>query len=535
MKATDARELPATRRDWQDNTNSPPNVVWLVSDHQAHANHPALESPGANLPLRQYMARNGVQFDRAYTVLPVCTPARTSMLTGFYPHRHGITENEGRFGGREGLREQDRLLSHDLADIGYRCAYFGKWHLSDQWSAQEFGFEGFSLPGYGYPYGTEEYRAYLERYDLPEPVVFIEQAGESGQRQGQRPSLMDEHDWFDYEAGSAILETPAATHEAYFVSRLACEWLESHRDGGMPFFLRVDPWGPHPPYIVAPPFLGIFDHTSPVPTPSFSSDLSHRPQHHRDYREYWHEVLGLDLEHWQRQIARCCEHVALVDSALHEVLLTLERLGLLENTVVFFTSDHGDAIGSNGGISNKGGLMVEETLRVPLLACGPPPIACGQTCGSLVTNMDITSTIADLCGLDIEERLDGKSLMPLMKQPSAADWRDTLMVEHYGLHVPLFQRALLTEQHKLVVQQDGFEELYDLHNDPAELVNLAGREAHRETLVAMRVALASAMRQFDDSCDEALEVLTFLEGLPGQGCEPVVEKEQRHCNQERKT
>jgi arylsulfatase A-like enzyme len=179
--------------------------------------------------------------------------------------------------------------------------------------------------------------------------------------------------------------------------------------------------------------------------------------------------------------------------------------------------------------------MVEETLRIPLLACGPPPIAHGQTCGRLVTNMDITSTIADLCGLDIEERLDGKSLMPLMKQPSAANWRDTLMVEHYGLHVPLFQRTLLTEQHKLVVQQDGFQELYDLHNDPAELVNLAGREAHRETLVAMRVALASAMRQFDDSCDEALEVLTFLEGLPGQGCEPVVEKEQRHCNQERKT
>jgi arylsulfatase A-like enzyme len=228
-------------------------------------------------------------------------------------------------------------------------------------------------------------------------------------------------------------------------------------------------------------------------------------------------VLGLDAEQWQRQIARCYEHVALVDSALYEVLLTLERLGLFDNTIVFFTADHGDAIGSNGGVLNKGGLMVEETLRIPLLVCGPQPIARGRTCERLVTNMDIVATITDLCGLGIEEMLDGKSLVPLLNQPSAVDWRDTLMVEHNGLHIPLFQRALLAEQQKLVVQQDGFEELYDLHRDPAELVNLAGCEAHRETLVAMRAALASAMRQFDDDSEEASRLLSFFEALREQG------------------
>ena len=496
--------------------SSRPNIVWLVSDHQAHANHPALESPGANLPLRQYMARNGVQFERAYTVLPVCTPARASMLTGLYPHRHGITENDGRFGGREGLGRQDRLISHALADAGYRCAYFGKWHLSNQSSAQDFGFEGFSLPGYGYPYGTEEYRAYLERNDLPQPVVFIEQAGESQKGQGQHLSLVDEPDWFDYEAGSAILKAPAETHEAYFVSRLACDWIESHATEGDPFFLRVDPWGPHPPYLVAQPFLGAFGDLSPAPTPSFVSDLNHRPQHHRDYRDYWHEVLGLDPEQWQRQIARCYEHVALVESALFEVVQTLERLELLDNTVVVFMTDHGDAIGSSGGVSNKGGLMVEETLRIPLLVCGPRPIARGRTCGRLVTNMDIGATIADLCGLETEDTFDGESLLPLLVSPSAAGWRDTLMVQHYGLHVPLFQRALLTDQYKLVVQQDGFEELYDLQSDPSELVNLVGNNTHEETLAVMRAALASTMRQFDDDSEEAYELLSLLEALPVQ-------------------
>jgi arylsulfatase A-like enzyme len=261
---------------------------------------------------------------------------------------------------------------------------------------------------------------------------------------------------------------------------------------------------------VAPPFQEAFDHLSPAPTPSFASDLEHRPKHHRDYRDYWHRVLGLDADQWQRQVTRSYEHVALVDAALFEVILTLERLGLLDHTVIFFTADHGDAIGSNGGVSNKGALLVEETLRIPLVVCGPPPIARGETCERLVTNMDITATIADLCGLDIEEHFDGKSLLPLLVQPQESDWRDTLMVEHYGLHVPMFQRALLSERYKLVVQQDGFEELYDLQDDPAELVNLAGREAYRAILVAMRAALATSMRQFDDDSELARRMISFL-------------------------
>ncbi len=88
------------------------------------------------------------------------------------------------------------------------------------------------------------------------------------------------------------------------------------------------------------------------------------------------------------------------------------------------------------------------------------------------------------------------------------------MVEHYGLHVPLFQRALLSERYKLVVQQDGFEELYDLQNDPAELVNLAGCEAHRRTLATMRTALATSMRQLEDDSDPAAELLSSIRTMP---------------------
>ena len=102
------------------------------------------------------------------------------MLTGLYPHCHGVTENDGRFGGRPGLDQTDWLVSRAFRESGYRTAWFGKWHLSGETGADSFGFEGFSIAGYGYPYGTPDYREYLDRYSLPAPVATVELRGESG-------------------------------------------------------------------------------------------------------------------------------------------------------------------------------------------------------------------------------------------------------------------------------------------------------------------------------------------------------------------
>ena len=119
-----------------------PNVLWIVADHQVHATRP----PGFSaFPLQQALRRLGTEFQRAYSVLPICSPARASMLTGLYPHAHGLTENDGRFGGRAGLEKEDWMIQHALGDAGYRCGWFGKWHVSNQVSALDFGFDGYSL------------------------------------------------------------------------------------------------------------------------------------------------------------------------------------------------------------------------------------------------------------------------------------------------------------------------------------------------------------------------------------------------------
>ncbi len=476
--------------------NRPPNIVWMVADHQAYANRPPV---AANFPVQARLAREGMRFERAYTVLPICSPARASMLTGLYPHAHGLTENDGRFGGRPGLDPSDWLVHGPLLEAGYRCAWFGKWHLDNKRSARDYGFEGFSLPGYGYPYATPEYRTYLKRAGLAPPAAVVEMPGESGLPGGTRINLTEVADWFDYEAGSALLDSPADTHEAFFLASLAEDWLGSI--GDTPFFLRIDPWGPHPPYIVAEPYRSLFEQDGIDLAPNFDLSLEGRPEHHRTYRDYWGATLGLDASGWRRMAMRALQHGALVEAALGRVLDALDRAGLTELTLVVFCADHGDAVASNGGVSNKGSLMVEETMRIPLLVRGPG-VACGATCDRIVANIDLAPTILQYCGVGSGIQMHGESLSSLLRDPTAA-FRRGLMAEHYGLHEPDLQRAYYEASWKLVVQENGFEELYDLKTDRYELHNLASVPEHAVALDHMRAGLHRAMFNAGD-CETRL-------------------------------
>lgn len=467
----------------------PLNIIWICMDQHPLANRGAIAE---NLPLQKRMALDGVRFVNALTVLPICSPARASMLTGLYPHAHGLTENDGRFGGRAGLDGSDWMVHQPFAAAGYRTAWFGKWHLDNSSDASAFGFEGWSLPGYGYPYGTESYRAYLDRAGLPPPIATVELPGESGAKPGTRHSLADLEDWPDYEAGTLILDGPAKTHEAFFVADLASQWLKEN--AASPFFLRIDPWGPHPPYLVAPPFRDAFAGADLRPA-NFASDLAHRPRHHRDYRTEW-AGLGLDDAGWRRLAQRSLEQTALVETALGGVLDTLDAAGLSDSTLVVVSADHGDAVASNGGVANKGGMLVEETIRIPFLLRGPG-IPKGETVEQVVTNLDIAPTLLGAARLKAATGLQGRDCAELLGSDEKP-WRDGAMVQHYGLHQPLLQRAWRTQSWKLVLQEDGFRELYDLSVDPEELTNLADDPSFLGNRSSMQNALFAEMSRMGD-------------------------------------
>ena len=328
--------------------------------------------------------------------------------------------------------------------------------------------------------------------------------GESSLAAGTQIALTEVDDWFDYESGVARLDGSAETHEAFFLAELARTWMQSIDD--RPFFLRIDPWGPHPPYLLAAPFHAMLDPTGIELPANLQFDLACRPAHHGRYRDYWTRTLDLDTEGWRRMIARALEHVALVEAALLGVIDALDRMGLAETTLVIFTADHGDAVGSNGGVCNKGGLMVEETMGIPLLIRGPG-VPSGHSCGHLVSYLDIAPTILRLSGLGGEARCHGRSLLEVDGR-SSAPGRDGFMAQHYGLHEPIARRAYYADRFKLVVQEDGFAELYDLQADPYEMQNRAASPEYQAMLQDMWAGLRAAMEETGDNDSRLSNILS---------------------------
>ncbi|MES2460989.1 MAG: sulfatase-like hydrolase/transferase [Armatimonadota bacterium] len=511
-----------------------PNIVWLNSDHYAYAHHLELNRALIQTPAFDRLCAEGTRFDNAYTVCPLCTPARASLVTGQYPHAHGILNNDGKFGSRLSFLPDAPIYSRDLREVGYRSALFGKWHAvgGGAGTAQDHGFEGWTAPRYGDPYSSPVYREYLRERGLPdEPMVDIEWHIRDASRLG-RTRLEDtggSASGVTYHASAGVIDGPKEVHEAYFVTHLANRYLEERARDGEPFCLRVDPWGPHQPYYVAAPFAGTVNPADIAPYPSFTHPLEDRPAHHRDFREQITKGIStVTWEDWRPVVARCYEHIALVDDALSTVLETLDRLGMAENTIVVYSADHGDIIASHGGLFDKGWLMVEETMRIPLAFRDTGNGAArGRRSAALVSNLDVVATVRDAAGAPAAG--DGASLLPLLREPDSSStlWREDLMLEshgHYGRN--LLQRMLRWKNWKYVAhgenndssdQSDDCDELYDLAADPYELRNLIADEESQKVLREIRARLADSMVRFQDDSPDARELWERLnKTLPSQ-------------------
>ncbi len=492
-----------------------PNIVWLTSDHMLYAHHKRLTGY-PQLKTYDRICNEGIEFNNAFSVTPLCQPCRASLLTGVYPHRHRMILNDGQAGAKLDFAPDEALFNRPLEQAGYRVGYFGKWHTGEERIAKDYGFEGFSCPGYGHPYWTDEYDDYLTEQELPQPEVEIERWVGFPEWTGRSIRLVDfpkpyASPYFLMES-SGILKSPVETHEAYFLAHLANRWLEDAASSDQPFCLRVDPWGPHHPFWVAEPFLNTVDPASIPPYPSFGNDLSHRPQNHRDLLKYRQEYANHpEWSDWQWFITRAHEHAHLVDAALGRILDKLDELGLTDNTIVIYTVDHGGALGSNGQLVDKGWIMTEETVRIPLGVRWPEKIATGQNTDKFVMNMDIVPTVLEAAKATIPDPCDGHSLLGLCQNPTNTSWRDDLMLEHHGHYDEIYlQRQLRYGHYKYTAHLNDRHELYDLKTDPFELDNLIDNPDYAELLKEMSERLRQQMENHKDDASEAQALLTQL-------------------------
>lgn len=484
-----------------------PNLLFILNDHQAYYGHGA---DGGVTPLRpnfDRLAAEGAVFLQNHSVTPMCGPARRSFLTGLYPHTHGQVHNEN-----------DPHYNHDVyLDLlhfgGYRNFYYGKWHAGPG-CAYDHYCDGFSQQGYGNPYNTPRYAEYCKERGLPRATHRIDMSfpnpGLSSYRTFKEMvpgALYQCREYYSGESATGVTVTPEDTHEAFFVANMACDKLEElARDGDeRPFALRVDFWGPHQPFFPTQKYLDMYDKTKIKPYPSLYDTLEDKPAVLKSEAQ---SPMGKDgvvvtpsplsPEDWQDILVHAYAHCTMVDAAAGRVLDKLKELGLDENTLIIYTTDHGDALACHGGHFDKDSHMAMEVLRTPLAMAWKGHIAPGQVYDGYTFTCDVPCTLMDAAGLEFSNDVDGKSLMKLLD--GAEPQRESLMLETYGhgYGTTIIGRTLLHDGWKYTCTENDLDELYNHREDPFELRNLAALPEYAEQRKQMRSLLRAEQEKSKD-------------------------------------
>ncbi|MEO3754575.1 sulfatase-like hydrolase/transferase [Streptomyces sp. B6B3] len=430
------------------------NLLFLMTDQHRVDTLGCYGNAHVDTPNLDRLAATGTRFDRCYTPTAICTPARASLLTGQAPFRHRLLANQERnVGYLEDLAEDAFTFPDALRQRDYQLGLVGKWHVGTHRTAASFGFEGPPLPGWHNPVDHPDYLAYLAERGLPPYRISDRIRGTTPN--GNPGNLL-----------AARLHQPVeATFEHYLATR-AIEHLERYAATGRPFFLATHFFGPHLPYLLPDAYFDRYDPDLVELPASIAETFDGKPQVQRNYSAHW-TFDSMPLEVTRKLIAVYWGYVSLVDEQLGRILDRLDELGLAGDTAVFFTADHGEFTGAHR-LHDKGPAMYEDIYRIPGIVRlpGAPP----QVRQEFVNLMDCTATILELAGCDPAPAVDGRSLVPLLRGEHPA-WAPDMTAEFHGHHFPYPQRMIRDERHKLVVNPESVNELYDLRADPHELRN----------------------------------------------------------------
>jgi len=496
-------------------TDSKPNILWIITDHALHYGH---HRPGEfefNRPHLDAFCREGVTFRRAYSVSPTCTPARSSMMTGQYPSRHGQRWNTLAFPphNRDDFASGQMLYSHYLSSAGYRNAYIGKWHCGHRRLPIDYGIEGWSLPGYGPTYMSEEYEKYCSQRGLGPATACIENHRRFPEYNGQKMVLHSdiEPNWHFMDA-FGVLQGPPEAHEVNFVEHLCSRKIRELAQGDQNWSLVASFWGPHHPYFPSEPYASMYNPADIPEYPSFHETYQNKPFRYVIHRDltYLGRADMWDWPTWSRALALGFGQARQLDDAAGRLLATLAETGQAENTIVIYCADHGDAAASHGGLWDKSSTCIEEVVRIPMALRWPAGFEGGQYSDALVSNMDITATVLDAAGITTPEIMQSRSLLPLCLNNGQTPWPDHLVCEHNGHHDDILQRMIVTRDYKYVAAHLDGDELYDLREDPYEMTNLIDSPRHAAVLRELRIKLVQHMQ-----ANETLTMGTGVEYTPG--------------------
>src|SRR5437667_1315087 len=465
-----------------------PNLIVFLPDQQRADTLACYGGVKVHAPNLNKLASESVVFERAYVTHPVCTPSRSSLMTGTWPHINGCTRNS------VSLDRRFRVFPDLMEDKDYHTAYMGKWHLGE---------EGPAGRGFQEWISTEPHGDYAN---------FLISRGLTPDKQNGGFSEL------------AVSDCPLELSRPKFLERHACEFIEKQQRS--PFILVVAFVEPHSPYngpLNDEHLLSEVDLDVTATLP----ESENIPLRYRLMREWQQAEAILDRERLPTQLffgitpdeyrsirQRYLGLVTLIDQSIGAILGCLERFGLSDDTIVVHTSDHGDSLGAHHLFGKE--VMFEEAARVPLLIRLP-----GQKRGKVVlqpvSHIDFVPTLLDLLGQPNHPQCAGKSLLPLINEEAVPpqnvflEWAPNRTKVKKGTKLArrrMIKRAV-EEYTRTIVSADGWKlclrdkdsnELYNLNDDPLETRNLYSDRQYAPVISR----LASEIHRWQESANDKL-------------------------------
>lgn len=445
-------------------TRKQPNILMIVVDQQRYDCIGYSRDYPVQTPYIDQLAAAGTWFANAYTHIPLCSPARQSLINGRRPESFGGLWNYNISLKVSALSPQEHAWPRVLGRAGYQSGYVGKWNVNPDFDPTAYGYDHYVSEGQYAQFRAEHYGSV--RYTA---------------------SFLGEPDPI------ALPDT-----ETHWLAGKACQLIEQFAGDEQPWHVRLDFSAPHLPCRPAAPFDQMYRPAQIPQWRNFGETFANKPYIQKQQLHSW-DIQDFTWEDWAPIVARYYGMISQVDDAIGMVIRTLEKLQVDDSTLVVFTADHGDMCGGHRMI-DKHYVLYDDIVKVPFLLKWPQVIPSGHICDEFVYNLlDLPPTILEMLDLDYEGQFHGTSLVPLLTDTSAAPpWRENVVSTYNGQQFGLYTQRMIRNRHwKYIWNPTDIDELYNLDTDPAELTNVI-HDGHEFVVQSLREQLYAELMRCGD-------------------------------------
>lgn len=474
------------------------NVLLIITD-QMRPDTLGFNNPLVQTPNMDSLFESGISFDKAVCTSPLCGPSRASMFTGKFAHQvkgicpppgamaveDEITLNDASMMTNEySMRIDDLHLTTALKEDGYQVSYAGKWHLGNDnihnWFEHATG------------YDTKVYSKWCKEQGLVDGWAFNDRSVRSN-----RPPYMS-------IPRTSVLDLVPEYNGDAFITDLAIEMIQQ-RDQNKPFFSVCSYNGPHPPFKIPEPYYSMYD-PSLVEKPENFFHTEGQPHYLKNcYYRQLSEDFSKDFDDWRKSYAVYYGFVSMLDMYVGRLIDCLKAEGIFEDTIIVFTSDHGEFLGSHGLWQKM--VAYEEAIRIPFIVSMQ---GLGKRCRSdaSFSLLDLAPTILGLVGLDSSKYgYEGTDLSKVIRNKGMGDVSRPQFLEHRPLgvfHKAVSWRAVVDNHFKYIWNEGDSEELYDMRADRSEMCNLAASPEYQAVVSQYRLKLSEWAERTNDSMASAI-------------------------------